>query len=800
MKKQITILFSSLLVTAMMWGLPASAATRYVAPSGSSAWSGETVYNTVADAISAASASDEIWIATGTYDVTAAITIGKNLKLYGGFVGTETAIEDRVKAANGAAWEFQNPTVLLKSYDVNAGSTTGFITASTYAITLDGITLDGNKANYYGGVGVYSSNGTVTISNCIIRNFQNRNTAGTTWNDGGGLNIRGTNDDQVYNCLIENNEAIQAAGAYLERVTMHHCIIRNNKGMKSDDGNLAGGGGGIFLASAGATAYSCLIEGNEATYGGGVFIRSNSMTGTRALYNCIIVNNRAYSGTGVGFRGNYSNSNIYSTQDIVYNCIIANNQAVDTGFGTFYARNGNGAGVKFPYDETITSSIYTSAQSGKFYNCILYNNTGVDGNVCNVEVASTTISPAFKNNILESASITNLTQTNCVVETDPAKLFANVAAGDYSLPATFAGLDLGDATGLTFADNKDYAGEARVQGTAIEIGAYEVENLQVAVTYTIGEGISEASVSAGTIAVNAGTYSLTFKKAAGYSRVIVLVNGVYTEPQLAGDTYTLNYTVPAGTPVTIAISAYLFAENVIPVSEDTYVSNKATTTNFSTATTIGVAGDIENNYTNYKGYLYFDLSAIKSSLLANYDQVSLKVVYAPGNNSKSFTEVLSVRTVKNEVKAEGLSTLTWSNSAEVASTYSGTEIAQGTVEVLGAGNVANQTETIDLTTDVFAALNDDGKVWYQLALITASGGSKNDGHLASFYSLENGNAAYVPQLVFSSSDPTAISAVTVDDNAPVRYFTLQGVEVSAPVKGNLYIVRQGAKAKKLWAK
>jgi hypothetical protein len=45
--------------------------------------------------------------------------------------------------------------------------------------------------------------------------------------------------------------------------------------------------------------------------------------------------------------------------------------------------------------------------------------------------------------------------------------------------------------------------------------------------------------------------------------------------------------------------------------------------------------------------------------------------------------------------------------------------------------------------------------------------------------------------------PTGISTAIADDNAPVRYYNLQGIEVAAPEKGNIYIVRQGAKAKKV---
>lgn len=792
------------------------------------------------------------------------------MKLYGGFSGTETTIDERVKTADGAAWDFETPAVFLQT--VTPGSASAMITCNV-VLTLDGITLDGNKTNGYSKWnGVYSNNGTITIANCIIRDFKNTD-------DGGGFDIRGSNNDEVYNCLIENNESAQAAGAYLERVTMHHCIVRNNKTTKSDDGNLAGGGGGLFLSANGATAYDCLIEGNECCYGGGVFFRSNNTTGTRLLYNCIIVNNKAYSGSGIGFRGNYSTSkNICATNDKVYNCIIANNQAVSEGFGTPTARNGKGAGVMFPFDDAINSGAFPSgANNGTLSNCILYNNTDVDGAVLNVEVTSTSTSPVFNNNIIENASIANLTQTACVVNSTPADLFRNIASGDYTLPLTgFVGLDSGDAAGLTFADNKDYAGNLRIQGAAVEIGVYEVENTRVAVTISISEGITDASES-GSELKTPGVYSLTFKKADGYSHVNVLVNGVWTEPTLdGGDTYTLDYTVATGTPTTVAVSAYQFAGNVVPVTEDTYIRNNngEPDKNLSRATVIGVAGDISNAYSNTKGFLYFDLNPYKAELLAaGYNKAELKVVYAPGGNTKSFDEYLDVRTVQDTVKTLGLSELTWNNSKEVASIYSGDEVAQSAKSLYG--QIPSDVEdVIDLTNSVLETLNSDGLLYCQLALITPAGNDKNDGHLAWCYSFENGNPDYVPQLVFSAVDTVTIAAsegialsgedtvvvargstyavtfsvetgyedpvvtlnevpytlseavegiytvnipattgnvkvsITCDNistgllqvganNAPVKYYTLQGVEIREPVKGNIYIVKQGAKVRKV---
>lgn len=54
-------------------------------------------------------------------------------------------------------------------------------------------------------------------------------------------------------------------------------------------------------------------------------------------------------------------------------------------------------------------------------------------------------------------------------------------------------------------------------------------------------------------------------------------------------------------------------------------------------------------------------------------------------------------------------------------------------------------------------------------------------------------------LVLSNEKQTGISDITVDENAPVEYYNLQGVRVANPEAG-LYIRRQGGKAEKVYVK
>lgn len=56
---------------------------------------------------------------------------------------------------------------------------------------------------------------------------------------------------------------------------------------------------------------------------------------------------------------------------------------------------------------------------------------------------------------------------------------------------------------------------------------------------------------------------------------------------------------------------------------------------------------------------------------------------------------------------------------------------------------------------------------------------------------------WVKVLKITDEGDTGIDEINADDNAPAEYFNLQGVRVANPVKGQIYIKRQGAKVTKI---
>ncbi len=136
--------YSQKLAAALLMLLPAAslnAATRYVSPGGTgdgSSWAQAT--NDLQAAIDASENGDEIWVAAGSYKPTALIKSNKptskafilkdGVSLYGGFAGTEAALDER--ATDGAAYDMTNETILDADDDVPDVWTRVIAEATTY--------------------------------------------------------------------------------------------------------------------------------------------------------------------------------------------------------------------------------------------------------------------------------------------------------------------------------------------------------------------------------------------------------------------------------------------------------------------------------------------------------------------------------------------------------------------------------------------------------------------------------------------------------------------------------------------
>jgi predicted outer membrane repeat protein len=226
----------------------------------------------------------EIWVANGTYYPTSGTSrtlsfkLQNNLKIYGGFAGTETNLSQR-NIQNIQS----NPTILsgdigtLTNNSDNSYHVVQSISNNNTAI-LDGFTIQFGNANLasnnnkYGG-GFFGDNSDAIIRNCIIEN----NVA----TDGGGFYLTGS-EANIINCIIRSNlVSSDGAGAYIRsNVSFTNCLFFNNVA--------ANDGGGIYVVKTDAVITNTTFTKNNASEGGSIFA---DLLKDLTITNCIFWDN-----------------------------------------------------------------------------------------------------------------------------------------------------------------------------------------------------------------------------------------------------------------------------------------------------------------------------------------------------------------------------------------------------------------------------------------------------------------------------------------------------------------------------
>ena len=281
------------------------------------------------------------------------------------------------------------------------------------------------------------------VRNCVLAGFTL--TGGGTRTDGDGdLDQSGaglwcdSTSLLVSNCVITGNSASGGVGGVL-RGSLRYCVISTNSpgGASSSvldhctvAGNSSTGVGGCALTFClvegnssydagglyGCTLTNCIIRGNYAArYGGG----SEAST----MYNCLVISNTA----GYGGGGLYN--------DWAYNCTIVGNSAGSYGGGVLIA--------------------------SWLANCILDSNTAPNGpNYWSDNLNYCCATPYYSGG---PGNISN------------APLFVNPAAGDFHLQTNSPCVNTGDNGSA--ASGTDLDGNPRIVGSAVDIGAYELQTV-----------------------------------------------------------------------------------------------------------------------------------------------------------------------------------------------------------------------------------------------------------------------------------------------------------------------------------
>ncbi len=369
------LLFLSSISTTM------SAAIWYVNPNGSdnnegTSW--EQAYQTLQKAIDVAIVNDEIWVATGIYKPTKELDgttdsprdytfyIHLDVKIYGGFGGSETMLSQRNWVAN--------PTVLSGNLGVMNNSDNTYhvlwIDHCSSAMVLDGFTIekgnadggnfkdsggglynDGsgnggssptltncsfldNSANWGGG-GLYNDgsgtgNSSPTLTNCSFLNNKSASWGGGMYNNGSGSGI---NSPILTNCYFSGNSAYDGGGMMnnskdgTSSPLLTNCSFSGNTCIRWGGGMLNYGSGN---GTSSPTLTNCSFSDNMANYGGGMCNLSNGGISSPSMLNCLFSDNTGYYGGGMyisGFGG--------TSSPTMASCSFSNNTTNYRGGGIY---------------------------------------------------------------------------------------------------------------------------------------------------------------------------------------------------------------------------------------------------------------------------------------------------------------------------------------------------------------------------------------------------------------------------------------------------------------------------------
>ena len=352
----------------------------------------------------ATAATDEVWVKAGTYlptlvPPTATATTARdqvfyllvaNIKLYGGFAGTETAAGQRNPVANpttlsgdldGPAGPADAHHVLLTANRSSACAVDGFRVQGARANGLGNVTVLGLSIGRSGGGGLYNSSSSPTVSGCtfsgnsatnggaVFNSTSSSVVSGCTFSGntagslGGGIYTTGSGSPTVSSCAFSGNSANNGGGMFNTGTgsipVVSGCTFSGNSanfggamynvsspvvsGCTFSANSASNSGGAMYIASSSPTLSSCAFSGNTASRGGALFISN----GTPVVRSCLFSANTAtVDGGGIS-----SNSGLTMSS-----CTLSGNSATGAasrGGGLYFTINGGA---------TLT-------------NCILYQNT-----------------------------------------------------------------------------------------------------------------------------------------------------------------------------------------------------------------------------------------------------------------------------------------------------------------------------------------------------------------------------------------------------------------------------------------
>jgi predicted outer membrane repeat protein len=286
-------------------------------------------------------AGNEVWLISGTYELSGAILLKDQVSLFGGFAGTETETVQRSLITNGKPWDFEHPTIFNPAAEMN-NSCFSTVIAATEQTFFDGFTI--GNFNTVVTTGTVGGSIGVLYGNWVMQNCKaHDNSVSATGNSvlRGNLGIYG--GAEVINSYFYNNNV---------NVSGHNTKV----------------GGAIFMyGNEASLILSCTFENNQAgTNGGAIFtVHTSGYDGGGLIEDCLFIGNIAQGrGGAVAIAQNISSN---PNPIKINNCHFFNNQATGNFGGAVAFYPGTGLSAETSMITNCTFNYNSSPTGGALY-------------------------------------------------------------------------------------------------------------------------------------------------------------------------------------------------------------------------------------------------------------------------------------------------------------------------------------------------------------------------------------------------------------------------------------------------
>lgn len=435
----------------------------FVTQSGAGNKSGTSWANaaTLQNAIANYTSGDQLWLRKGTYNITQTLEIGYNqagIKIYGGFAGNETALNQRDYVANVTILDGLNQRKII---DLEADN-----------VLFDGLTFTKGfvTGDNDGGAAIFIWASATTIKNCTFRANNSEGSRGA-----GALYVRIGDNHLIENCLFENNKQVSkqypmgSNGGGAIHVWTDNVVIKNSTFKNNQAGDF---GGAIYTWGENLIVQQCTFENNHSdSLGGAIHVN----------YYDVKVSNSIFKTNSANSRGGAINNNHIA---YVTNSLFDGNTTTEIG-GAIYNQNelymtnstlvnNNNTAIAHSTNESSTNVKYVT----HIFNSIFYNNTSTLPRLKDVDKEDDGTDEStkdFRRNIFQE----NTYGANNLVGINPQ--FQNFANGNFKTVRNSPGHNFGNAalynnvSLVTAANSQDLAGKPRLFNNLIDLGAYEIQ-------------------------------------------------------------------------------------------------------------------------------------------------------------------------------------------------------------------------------------------------------------------------------------------------------------------------------------